>query len=75
MTKDEAQSELERLAGDDPDSTFKLYQAEPGDWAVARIALRPPSQPDGANVEARPRPDADDPRPAAFRQLPPFGPG
>jgi hypothetical protein len=69
MTREQAERERERLAVQDPNSTWLLHEAEPGEWSVARVGLRP-QHAQGSHTEGRPKPpDADDPRPAMWRNV------
>jgi hypothetical protein len=79
VTREEAKQLCERLTREHPDRATHAWIArqEPsGDWSVAKVKL-----PDGitrdplkATTEAKPRPpEADDPRPAIFRNIPPYG--
>jgi hypothetical protein len=77
MTRDEARqriAELNREGG----AHWIARQVSPGDWRPAKVSAPGlgPAQPDGTRTEQRPRPDhADDPRPAPFRNIPPYGGG
>jgi hypothetical protein len=76
VTRDEAKQLCERLTREHPDRAGIARQEPSGDWSVAKVKL-----PDGikrdplkATTEAKPRPpEADDPRPAIFRNIPPYG--
>ena len=80
MERQEAELLREKLAREHPDRsthTWLVRQDRLGDWSVVKVRL-----PEGvkidpltATVEAKPRPpEADDPRPAIFRNIPPYGP-
>ena len=78
MTRDEARQECERLRREHPDRTTNTWipREVDGDWQVVRAPLPPGMRRDPlkATVEAKPRPrDADDPRPAPFQNIPPYG--
>jgi hypothetical protein len=75
MTRDEAQSHARELA--DNDSTHSYFARErDGEWEVVMVAGLPGrTQQTGTSTEARPRPEADDPRTSLDRLIPPFGPG
>ena len=79
MTREEAEQLRERLSTEHPDRathTWIARQDSTGHWSLAKIRL-----PDGvkldplkATVEAKPKPrEADDPRQAIFRNIPPYG--
>jgi hypothetical protein len=78
MTRDEAIARATALNADaSADEHWLVKEAASGEWEVARLtgpgigALRPT----GTHTESRPRPEEpDDPRPALFRNIPPFGP-
>ena len=76
MTREEAVEEARRRRTQDGGAW--LPQERDGAWRVVRVAapgLRE-QRPGGAHVEGRPRPpQADDPRPAAWRDVPPWGAG
>jgi hypothetical protein len=81
MTHEEAQAESERLGHEHPDRATHIWlprAGADGDWTVARIAVPPgmERQRFKATVEAKPRPQqAEDPRTALTRNIPPYGPG
>jgi hypothetical protein len=74
MTHDEAELRREELALADPSQTWLLRQRD-GDWEVVKVGLpgvkRPKLTP---TTEAAPKPQADDPRTAVERLIPPAGP-
>jgi hypothetical protein len=74
MTHDEAELRREELALADPSQTWLLREHD-GDWQVVKVDLpgarRPKLTP---TIEAAPNPQADDPRPAGQRNIPPYGP-
>jgi hypothetical protein len=75
MTRDEAESHARALADEDPEHRYFAREAD-GDWEVVRVAALPGGiKPTGTSIEARPRPEADDPRESSVRQIPPYGAG
>lgn len=77
MTEEQARAACERLAASHPDrETHRwLPRRSSGGWEVVKISLAPPPEDLTAEQRAEPRPStADDPRPAAFRNIPPYGP-
>jgi hypothetical protein len=79
VTRAEAQEHCRRLAAEHPDRETHAWFARegpPGEWSVAKVPL-PPSvkrDPLKASIEAKPRPpEADDPRSAIARNVPPYG--
>jgi hypothetical protein len=81
MTHEAAQAECARLSQESPDRETHVWfprEGADGEWSVARVAV-----PAGmerkqfkATVEAKPRPQqAEDPRSALTRNIPPYGPG
>ena len=78
MTRDEATARAAALNADaSADEHWLVRQASSGDWKVARLTGPGlgATRPTGTHSESRPRPEApDDPRPALFRNIPPFGP-
>lgn len=80
MTREEAERVCARLATEHPDRKISQWRAREeanGDWTVVKIALPPNSPGDlTAEVRADERPaTADDPRPATFRDVPPWAAG
>ena len=79
MTRDEAETLRERLAREQPESTWVARRA--GDeWEVVKVRL--PGAPGArrgpltATTEAAERPpQGDDPRPSGWRDVPPYGAG
>ncbi len=79
MTRAEAEQRCAELNREHGAEGFRwlAQELEDGDWRVVSVRL-----PDGLDarpwkttVEQRPRPDEPpDPRPAIFRNIPPFGP-
>jgi hypothetical protein len=74
MTHDEAELRREELALADPSQTWLLRERD-GEWQVVKVDLpgakRPKLTP---TTEAAPKPQADDPRTAIERLIPPVGP-
>jgi hypothetical protein len=79
MTRDEAMNAAKRLTAEHPDRrthTWIARESTPGGWEVVKVRLpgemrRDPMK---ATTEAKPKPpEADDPRPAIFRNIPPYG--
>jgi hypothetical protein len=79
MTREEAEQLRERLSREHPDRATHVWLARedsPGEWSVAKVRLPAGMKRDPlkATVEAKPKPrEADDPRPAPFRDIPPYG--
>jgi hypothetical protein len=79
MTRDQATARAAALNAEaSADEHWLVREAPPGQWAVAKLtaaglgAMRAT----GTHTESRPTPEEpDDPRPALFRNIPPFGPG
>ncbi len=79
MTRAEAEAQAaSRNAEADSDTRWMVKQAADGECQVVRMtapglgAVRP----SGAHTESRPRPEEPaDPRPAIFRNVPPYGAG
>jgi len=75
MTKAEAEGRARELAEEDSEHSYFAREADDG-WEVVRIGALPGHmRPTGTSTEARPRPDADDPRTPIERQIGPFGAG
>ena len=75
MTKDEADRHARTLADEDPDHRYFAREGD-GEWEVVRVASLPGRvKPTGTSTEARPRPEADDPRETIIRNIGPFGAG
>ena len=72
MTREQAISECGRLAREHPDRATHSWlprQLAPHEWAVVRVGMAT-QRPLGAAQESRPRPpQADDPRPALWRDV------
>jgi hypothetical protein len=81
VTREEAERHCRRLAAEHPDRATHVWIAREGpagEWSVAKVQLPPgmTRDPLKASVETKPRPpQADDPRPAIFRNIPPYGAG
>jgi hypothetical protein len=78
MTRDEATARAAALnAAASADEHWLIRAAPSGEWEVARLTgpglgAKPPT---GTHTESRPKPEEPaDPRPALFRNIPPFGP-
>ena len=79
MTREEAEARCAELNGEraagDP-GHWMAREAEGGGWEAVRVSLpglegtRGPLK---ESTEARPRPEADDPRPSNVQQIPPYG--
>ena len=73
-TREEAEAIRAKLAAENPDVSWFVFQR--GDhWVVAKANVKPAPGAQGSATEARPRPDADDPRDANARNIPPLGGG
>ena len=72
MTREEAISECSRLAREHPDRATHSWlprELAPGEWAVVRLGV-PRTAALGTTQESKPRPpQADDPRPAMWRDV------
>ena len=79
MERDAAERERKRLQAEHPDrarNTWIVRDAGDGDYEVVRVPLPPGMKRDPLKtaVESKPSPrDAEDPRPAIFRNIPPYG--
>ena len=79
MTREEADELRERLSREHPDRVTHAWLAREGpagEWSVVKVRLPGGAKRDPlkATVEAKPKPrEADDPRPAIFRDVPPYG--
>jgi len=77
MDHDAAIAEAERLNASHPDRErfeWVVLPREEGAWAVVKAPRGKRIDPLKATTEAKPKPpEADDPRPAIFRNLPPYG--
>jgi hypothetical protein len=73
-TREEAEAIRAKLAAESPDASWFVFQREDG-WVVARADVKPAAGPRGTATAAHPRPEADDPRDANSRNVPPFGGG
>ena len=72
MNRDEAAREAARLAEQNPGRRWLPREGDDGDWTVAEIKLPPgmkPNPPLKETTEERPRPQADDVRPAHDRNV------
>jgi hypothetical protein len=79
MTRDEATAAAKRLSAEHPDRETHAWiarEAAADRWEVVKVrvpggARRDPLE---ATTEAKPKPpQADDPRPAIFQNIPPYG--
>jgi hypothetical protein len=79
MTREEATMQAEKLRSEHPDRathTWAPREVSAGEWQVVKVRLPAGVRIDPlkATTEAKPRPpEADDPRPAIFRNIPPYG--
>jgi hypothetical protein len=73
-SREEAEAIRARLAAESPGSSFFVFQREDG-WVVAKADVKPSAMADGTAIAARPKPDANDPRDANPRNIPPLGGG
>ena len=79
MTRDEARARAAALNAEaSADEHWLVREGAAGEWEVARLtgpglgAIRPT----GTHTESRPKPEEPaDPRPALFRNVPPYGAG
>jgi hypothetical protein len=78
MTRVEATARAAALNAEaSADEHWLIREGSPGEWSVARLTGRGLGavRPSGTHSESRPRSeDPADPRPALFRNIPPFGP-
>ena len=79
MTREEAETRCAAL-NRDGDGARQWFAKEKGDgeWEIVSIVVEGRRRPDPlkASIETRPKPsEPPDPRPAIFRNIPPFGPG
>lgn len=72
MTRDEALAEIRRLSDEHPDRATHSWlprERTDGDWTVVKVGAIG-ARPLGTQQEAKPRPpQADDPRPAFWRDV------
>jgi hypothetical protein len=73
-TRAEADAIRKQLVERDPDSSFFVFEKD-GGWIVARVPTAPSPNATGSTTQARPKPEPDDPRDNAFRNIPPMGGG
>ena len=74
MNREEAEVRKRELAAADPEHTW-LVRERDGEFEVVKVALPGPRRPKlTPTTEAAPNPQADDPRTAGERLIPPFGP-
>jgi hypothetical protein len=78
MTRDEATARATSLnANASADEHWLVREGSSGEWEVARLTGPGlgATRPTGTHSESRPKPEEPaDPRPALFRNIPPFGP-
>ena len=78
LTRDEATARAAALnAAASADEHWLIRAAPSGEWEVARLTGPGlgAKRPTGTHTESRPKPEEPaDPRPALFRNIPPFGP-
>jgi hypothetical protein len=80
MTREDALARAEQLNSEHPDRethTWIPRRGAGGEWEIAKLRMpglrRDPMK---ATTEAKPSPpEGEDPRPACFRNIPPFGAG
>ena len=78
MTREQAEAECKRLAGESPDRETHRWlprEEEDGSWSVVKVNL-PPADPSDLTAETRADelpPTGDDPRPGMLRNIPPYG--
>jgi hypothetical protein len=73
-TRAEAEEIRKRLAAGNPDASYFVFEKD-GGWIVAKVPTAPSPNASGTATAARPHPEADDPRDANSRNIPPFGGG
>jgi hypothetical protein len=75
MNREEAESRRTELAASDPDHTW-LVRERDGEFEVVKVGLPGAKRPKlTTSTNAVPKPEADDPRDAGHRLIPPFGAG
>jgi hypothetical protein len=73
-TREEANAIREKLMAENPDASFFVFQKE-GSWIVAKVPTPPSPNATGSATAAKPKPEAEDVRDNAFRNIPPMGGG
>lgn len=73
-TRAEADAIRDQLAAENPGASFFVFEKD-GGWIVAKVPTAPSPNPTATASAARPQPEADDPRDANMRNIPPFGGG
>ena len=73
-TREEAEAIRARLAEENPEVSWFVFPRD-GGWVVAKADVKPATGAQGTATAAHPRPDADDPRDANARNIPPLGGG
>jgi hypothetical protein len=75
MTKDEADRHAHELGEADSGHHYFAREGD-GEWEVVRVVALPGRvKPERTAIEARPRPEAPDPRETIIRNIPPYGGG
>jgi hypothetical protein len=78
VTRDQATARAAALNAEaSADEHWLVREAPSGEWAVAKVTGPGlgAARATGTHSESRPKPEQpDDPRPALFRNVPPFGP-
>jgi hypothetical protein len=73
MTREEAEARAHELAAEDESHSY-FARERGGDWQVVKLSAGPGrTKVTGTATEARPEPDANDPRTTNERLIPPFG--
>jgi hypothetical protein len=73
-TREEAEAMRAKLAAENPDVSWFVFPRD-DHWVVAKADVKPAPGAQGTATAAHPRPDADDPREANARNIPPLGGG
>lgn len=73
-TRAEADAIRKQLSEGDPSSSFFVFEKD-GGWIVAKVPTAPSPNATGSALAAKPKPEADDPRDANRRNIPPLGGG
>jgi hypothetical protein len=73
-TREEAEAMRAKLAAENPDVSWFVFPRD-DHWVVAKANVKPAAGAQGTATAAHPRPDADDPREANARNIPPLGGG
>jgi hypothetical protein len=76
MNREEAEQRRGELAATDPEHTWLVRERDGGEFEVVKVALPGPRRPKlTPTTEAVAKPQADDPRTALERLIPPYGGG